>query len=356
MGNGAIDQQRRKRSSPRAVNRSGIDRLESRRRAAENARLLDRARRTLSARHLSPKTVKSYTYWISRYLEFSFPQDPARLREPDVNRFLTDLANGQRVAASTQNQALCAVIFFYENVLGRPLDRIQGLIRAKRNVALPVVLSREEVATLLQHLDGAPLLVCRLLYGTGMRLGEALALRAKDLDFDRREIVIRQTKVNRDRVTMLPDALADDLRTQLRRVKRLHRADLKAGRGRVELPYALSRKYPDAERSWGWQWVFPASSHYFDEQAAIMRRHHIHPTVIQKAMRRATQDAGLAKHATPHVLRHSFATHLLEAGQDIRTIQELLGHAKVATTQMYTHVLNRGGLGVVSPLDRVGSR
>ena len=257
-----------------------------------------------------------------------------------------------RVNASTQNQALAAVLFLYEHVLERPLDRVEGVVRARKPKRLPVVLTRDEVEAILAQLDGAPRLVCMLLYGSGMRLLESLGLRVKDLDFGRGEITVRQGKGQKDRVTMLPGALFQPLQDHLGRVRERHAADLKSGLGQAPLPDALARKYPNANREWGWQWVFPASSHYVDRITGIRHRHHLHESVIQKAVHQAAHRSGLPKPVTTHAFRHSLATHLLEDGYDIRTVQELLGHKDVQTTMVYTHVLKRGGRGVRSPLDR----
>ncbi|MGH2704561.1 MAG: integron integrase [Actinomycetota bacterium] len=280
------------------------------------------------------------------------------LREPAVNAFLTHLAVDQNVAASTQNQALAALLFFYEQVLGQPLDRIDGVVRARKPKRLPVVLSRKEVQTILSFVEGVPRLVCMLLYGAGPRITEALSGRVKDLDFERRELIVRDGKGQKDRVTMLPDQLRGPLKEHLRAVRRQHDADLASGLGRAPMPDALARKYRNADREWGWQWVFPATSYYLDRSTGVRHRYHLHESVVQKAVRAAVLRAGIAKHATAHTFRHSFATHLLEDGYDIRTVQELLGHKDVRTTQIYTHVLNRGGHGVPSPLDgiHVGSR
>lgn len=289
----------------------------------------------------------------SGFLRFHAPREAISLREDHVNEFLTHLAVGENVAASTQNQALCALLLFYDKVVGLPLDRIEGLVRARRPKTRPTVLARHEVDALLSAFDGVPLLICQLLYGSGLRLNEALNLRVKDIDFYRREIAIRVGKGQKDRVTMLPNPGILGLRQHLRRVQSQHEKDLALGLGRVALPLALGRKYPNAEREWLWQWVFPAASHYADKSTGMRYRHHVHPSVVQKAVRQAAARAGIQKHVTPHTLRHSFATHLLENGYDIRTVQELLGHASVKTTQIYTHVLNRGGFGVRSPLDGV---
>jgi len=245
------------------------------------------------------------------------------------------------------------VLFLYEQVLERPLNRIEGVVRARKPKRLPVVLTREEVEGVLVHLDGVPRLVCTLQYGSGLRVLESLQIRVKDLDFGRGEILVREGKGGKDRVTMLPEVLQEPLEDHLRRVRELHEADLAGGLGRAPPPHSLACKYPNADREWGWQWVFPASSHYVDSRTGVRHRHHLHESVIQKAVHAAAYRAGLAKRLTPHVFRHSFATHLLEDGYDIRTVQELLGHQDVRTTLIYTHLLNRGGRGVYSPLDRL---
>jgi integron integrase len=316
-------------------------------------RLSDRIVQVLRTRHSSPKTVKAYVHWIGRYVRFFDHAHPRRLREADVNKFLTSLAVELNVAASTQNQALAALLFLYEHVLEEPLDRVEGVVRARKPARLPVVMSRGEVAAVLGLLQGTPRLVGQLLYGSGLRIGEALSVRVKDLNFDRGELVVRDGKGNRDRVTMLPDALRGPLEEHLRSVRGQHEADLAAGLGRVPLPNALARKYRNADREWPWQWVFPATSHYTDRVTGVRHRHHLHESVVQKAIRAAVLRADIGKRVTAHTFRHSFATHLLQNGYDIRTVQELLGHESVRTTQIYTHVLNRGGLGVLSPLDGI---
>ena len=271
--------------------------------------------------------------------------------ESEIEEFLTHLAAQGKVSASTQNQALAAILFVYRNVLERALNWIEPAIRAKRPERLTVVLTRQEVRVVLGLVKGVPQLVLSLLYGAGLRLMEALCLRIKDLDFERNEILIRDGKGRKDRVTMLPRSGSESIQKHLEQVRCVHELDLREQAGRVILPDALVRKYPNADREWGWQYVFPASSRFFDQAAGIERRHHVHETVIQKAMKEAVRRSGIAKPATCHSLRHSFATHLLESGYDIRTVQELLGHRDVSTTMIYTHVLNKGGHGVQSPAD-----
>ena len=316
-------------------------------------RLYDRVVEALRARHYSRRTEEAYVHWIRRFVLFHQGGHPRKMAEGEVNRFLTHLAVKQNVAASTQNQALAALPFLYAHVLEQPLNRIQGVVRARRPKRLPVVLTREEVGAVLGHLNGVPRLVCTILYGSGLRLLEGLELRVKDLDFARGEITVRDGKGRKDRLTMLPNAIHQPLEEHLKEVQDQHEADLQRGLGRAPLPEALVRKYPNADREWGWQWVFPASSHYLDRTTGIEHRHHVHESVIQKAVHQAAHRAGLAKRLTTHGFRHSFATHLLEDGYDIRTVQELLGHKDVETTMIYTHVLNRGGRGVQSPLDRL---
>jgi integron integrase len=277
---------------------------------------------------------------------------PRELGAAEVERFLSGLAMHGNVAASTQNQALSALLFLYRQVLGIELPWMEGVVRAKRPRRVPTVLSREEVTRVLACMEGRPWLLASLLYGTGMRLMEALRLRVKDVDFDRKEITVRDGKGGKDRHTMLPRALIEPLRREVERAATLHAADLAAGFGAVWLPHALARKYPSASRDLAWQYVFPAQRRSRDPRDGIERRHHFDDALLSRALKRGCREAAIAKPVSAHTLRHSFATHLLEAGQDIRTVQELLGHKDVATTQIYTHVLNRGGLGVVSPLDR----
>ncbi len=313
--------------------------------------LLDRAHQALRARHYSRRTEQAYLAWITRFVAFHDGHAPDEMGEGEVNRFLTHLAVQGRVSASTQNQALAALLFLYGSVLRRPLGQIEGVVRARRPRRLPVVLSRQEVRAVLDGLEGTPRLVCALLYGSGLRLLECLRLRVKDIDFQRNEMTVRDGKGGKDRATMLPAAVTAQLQAHLERVCRQHATDLARGLGRAPLPDALARKYPDADRQWAWQWVFPASSHYVDPQTGVRHRHHLHESVVQRAVKEAVRRAGVTKPASCHSFRHSFATHLLEDGYDIRTVQELLGHKDVKTTMVYTHVLNRGGKGVRSPMD-----
>jgi site-specific recombinase XerD len=301
--------------------------------APGSPKLLDRLRQAIRTRHYSPRTEQAYVGWIRRFIAFHGKRHPRELGEPEVTAFLSRLAT-DGVSASTQNQALSAVLFLYEVV---------------------IVLSREEVAALLSRLHGPVWLMASLMYGAGLRLLECAELRVKDLNFDRSELTIRDGKGGKDRVTMLPVALNVPLRNHLARVKAQHDSDLVSGRGSVALPGALRAKYPSAPREWAWQWVFPATRFYVDKETGERRRHHLHESVLQRAVKDAARAARIVRPATCHSLRHSFATHLLESGYDIRTIQELLGHRDVSTTMIYTHVLNQGGRGVRSPLDVLGT-
>jgi integron integrase len=314
-------------------------------------RLLNAVRQAIELRHYSRRTERAYVGWIRRYIRFHDRRHPRELGAGEVSAFLSHLATERHVSASTQNQALSALIFLYREVLHMDLPWLEGVVRAKRPRRLPVVLSRGEVSRLLDQLQGPVWLVASLLYGSGLRLLEALRLRVKDLDLARREIVIRDGKGQKDRVTVLPLCLCNPLQEHLSRVLRLHTEDLADGHGSVALPGNLTRKYPQAPWEPAWQWVFPATRFYRDPASGHHRRHHLHETVVQRAIKMAVRAAGIMRPASCHTLRHSFATHLLEDGYDIRTIQELLGHKDVSTTMIYMHVLNRGGRGVRSPLD-----
>ena len=320
----------------------------------QSPRLLDQVRSRLRVLHYSLRTEETYIHWIRRFIVFHGKRHPRDLGSGDVERFLSHLAIDLNVAAATQNLALSALLFLYREVLELDLPWLGDVVRAKKPQRLPTVLTRREIDRLLEKLKpDAAGLVARLLYGTGMRLMEGVRLRVKDLDLDRGEITIRDGKGGKDRVTMLPASLADALRAQLLARRQLHQRDLRAGEGRVWLPDALERKFRGAATEWGWQYVFVALRYSVDPRSGERRRHHINEQQVQRAVRVAGQEAGLVKPVSPHALRHSFATHLLEAGYDIRTVQELLGHADVSTTMIYTHVLNRGGRGVRSPLDTI---
>jgi len=313
--------------------------------------LLDQLREAIRARRYSIRTENAYCDWARRFILYHGKRHPRDMAADEVTAFLTYLANERNVSASTQNQAKSALLFLYRQVLGIELPWLNEIVQAKRGTRLPVVLTPREVRDVLGATQGTMGLIIGLLYGTGMRLLECLRLRVKDVELTRREILIREGKGNKDRVTVLPENLVLPLQKHLVRVKTLHDADIAAGFGEVYLPDALARKAPNAARQWGWQWVFPSPVRSVDPRSKVERRHHIYPESVQRAVREAARHVGIVKPCSPHVLRHSFATHLLQAGYDIRTVQELLGHSDVKTTMIYTHVLNRGGRGVVSPLD-----
>lgn len=315
-------------------------------------RLLDRVRATARLRHLSLRTEEAYADWIRRFILFHGKRHPSEMGLDEIRQFLSHLAVERRIAASTQNQALCALLFLYRDVLQAELPYVEGIERAKRPARLPVVFTRREVESLLARLTGTYSLITSLLYGSGLRLMEALRLRVKDLDFDYGQITVRDGKGEKDRRTVLPRPLFEPLRHQLERVKVLHEQDLREGFGAVYLPCALGRKYPAAAKGRAWQYVFPSAKLSPDPRSGIVRRHHVSPDSVQREVKRAIRAAGITKHGGCHTLRHSFATHLLEDGYDLRTIQELLGHADVRTTMVYTHVLNKGGRGVRSPLEK----
>ena len=321
-------------------------------RSGKEPRLLDQIRARCRLRHYSIRTERAYVGWARRFILANGRRHPRDMGVVEVEAFLSTLATRDDVAASTQNQALSALLFLYREVLGIELPWMESVVRAKRPQKVPVVLSHDEVARLLAVLDGQPWLMAALLYGAGIRLMECVRLRVQDVDFGRREILVRNGKGGKDRRVPLPQRLHERLREQVDRVGLQHQADLLAGRGEVYLPHALSRKYPNAARELGWQYVFPSPRHSVDPRSGASRRHHLDEATLQRAVKAARVRAGIHKPATCHTLRHSFATHLLEAGHDIRTVQELLGHKDVATTQLYTHVLGRGAGGVLSPLDR----
>ena len=314
--------------------------------------LLDAVREAVRVRHYSLRTERAYTLWIRRLVAFHRRRHPRELGAEEVAAFLSSLANVGNVAAATQNQALAAILFLYHEVLGLQLPWLADVVRAKKPRRLPSVLTQHESRHLLDCMEGLHGLMARLMYGTGMRISECLALRVKDVDLARREIVVRQGKGGRDRITMLPASLVDPLRRQLGAARAVYERDRDANVPGVELPFAYARKNPSAGRSWAWHWVFPQGHLSIDPRSGIRRRHHWFAQTLARAIVVAARDARIDKPVSSHILRHSFATHLIEAGYDIRTVQELLGHKDVSTTMIYTHVLNRGGRGVVSPLDR----
>jgi integron integrase len=315
-------------------------------------RLLEQVVGRLRVKHYSLRTEKSYVDWIKRFIWFHDKRHPREMGAPEVEAFLSHLAVERNVSASTQNQAKSALLFLYKEVLQVELPWLDKVTQAKAPRRLPVVMTRKEVQAVLSRMDGTVWLIASLLYGSGLRIMECLRLRVKDVDFGRREILVREGKGFKDRVTMLPASLAQPLKQHLARVKSLHEEDLAKGYGEVFMPMALDAKYPGAGKSWGWQYVFPSRDLSVDPRSGVVRRHHADEKAVQRAMKKAVTAAGITKLATPHTFRHSFATHLLEGGYDIRTVQELLGHSDVATTMIYTHVLNKGGRGVTSPLDR----
>jgi integron integrase len=314
-------------------------------------KLLEQMRDVIRLKHYSYRTEESYLSWAKRFILFHNKRHPKEMGVPEIEAFLTHLAVEQHVAASTQNQALCSVLFLYRHVLKQELDIPIDAVRAKTSHYLPTVMTPEEVTAVIHHLSGVYQILAKLLYGSGLRLMEALRLRVKDIDFAQHQIIVRDGKGGNSRITMLPIKLADILQDHLIQVKHTHHQDLDQGHGSVYLPYALDRKYPNADRQWIWQYAFPADRIVKDPRSGILRRHHLHETTLQKAVKQAVQSAKIPKKVSCHTFRHSFATHLLQNHYDIRTVQELLGHKDVKTTMIYTHVLNKGGLGVRSPLD-----
>lgn len=314
-------------------------------------KLLDQVRNATRVRHLSYRTEQAYVHWIKRFIFFHDKRHPSEMDETHVSEFLTFLAVKRHVAASTQNQALSAILFLYRDVLKRELGWVNNVERAKKPERLPVVFSKQEVESILLRLDGTKWLMASLLYGSGLRLMECLRLRVKDVDFEYNQVVVRDGKGQKDRITMLPVSSKEPLNKHLAKVKAIHEADLKAGFGKIYLPYALNRKYPNADREWGWQYVFPATKLSREPRSGIVMRHHLDESALRRSVKAAIRAAGITKNGSCHTLRHSFATHLLENGYDIRTVQELLGHKDVTTTMVYTHVLNKGGKAVLSPLD-----
>ena len=315
-------------------------------------KLLDQYRDALRLKHYSPRTEDTYVTWVKNYILFHDKRHPKEMGIPEIGQFLTQLATTQEVSASTQNQAFSAILFLYRHVLHIELDELQlAELRPQRSKTMPTVLSKDEVKRLIANLTGTNKLIAQTMYGGGLRVMECMRLRVKDIDFDNRQIIVRDGKGENDRFTILPDSLIQPLQLHLRYVKSLHEKDLADGYGSVYLPYALEYKYKNANKDWIWQYLFPAPEISTDKRTGIIRRHHIHEAIVQRSIKEAARRANIDKHVTPHTLRHSFATHLLQSGYDIRTIQELLGHKDVKTTMIYTHVIQRGGLAVKSPLD-----
>ena len=316
-------------------------------------KVLDQLRERIRYLHYSLRTEDAYVYWVRFYIRFHGRRHPKEMGGPEVEAFLSWLANERKISASTHKVALCALLFFYGKVLGVDLPWMTEVGRPRTRKRLPVVLSREEVANIFELMEGEHRLLAQLLYGTGMRISEGLRLRVKDVEFERGAIIVREGKGGKDRAVMLPQSLIPSLKAQFARARVLWGADQAAGRGGIDMPDALGRKFPHAAASWTWFWVFPQATHATDPRSGVVRRHHLYDQTFARAFKRALTQAGIHKVATPHTLRHSFATHLLQAGYDIRSIQDLLGHADVATTMIYTHVLKVGGGGVISPLDRM---
>jgi len=319
----------------------------------QKPKLMDQLREALRLRHYSYKTEQSYVQWVKRFILFHKKRHPAEMGEQEIRQFLNHLAVNKHVSASTQNQALCGIIFLYKKVLGREPGEFGDVIWAKKPLRLPVVLTRQEVRSILEKVSGICKLIISLLYGSGLRLNECLQLRVKDVDFENSMIIVRDAKGDKDRSTILAENLKIPLQTQIEKVRKLHEMDLAEGYGRVVLPYAIERKYPNCAKEFGWQYIFPADFLSLDPRSRIKRRHHIGEWMIQKAIREGKVQVGITKHISAHTFRHSFATHLLESGYDIRTIQELLGHKNVKTTMIYTHVLKHGGHYVKSPADEI---
>lgn len=314
-------------------------------------KLLESVKQVMRTKNYSPRTIKTYRQWIKRFILFHDKKHPKYLQENDVVNFLTYLAVELNVSPSTQNQALQAILFLYKNIVKKGIGWIKNFPRAKRSLHIPTVFSKKEVQTLLSYTNGIINIILSLMYGSGMRLSECLRLRIKDIDFDYKQIILRDGKGSKDRVTLLPQSLIPIILKQIERVKQIHQKDIEKGFGETVLPFALKRKYPNAAKEFSWQYVFIAKGYVFDEDTQKYRRYHIHNSTVQRAFKSALKQTKIMKHASTHTLRHSFATHLLEDGYDIRTVQELLGHKDVRTTMIYTHVMNKGGFGVRSPLD-----
>ncbi|HDQ03767.1 MAG TPA: integron integrase [Deltaproteobacteria bacterium] len=318
---------------------------------ANKPKLLDQLSQAMRSRHYSRKTEATYIHWIKRFIFFHNVRHPKDMAEPEINAFLTNLAVKEHVSASTQNQPLCAIIFLYKYALDRKIGDIGEVIRARKPVRLPVVITKSEVKAVLENLKDNKWIIAYLMYGAGLRLMECLRLRIQDLDFSKNQILVRSGKGDKDRITMFPESVKKPLIEHLKKVKKIHESDIANGFGRVLLPEALARKYPNASKEWSWQWVFPQNTLWHNKKTGEHGRHHIHETIIQKLVKDAVVKAGLVKRATCHTFRHSFATHLLEDGYDIRTVQELLGHKDLKTTMIYTHALNKGPSAVRSPAD-----
>ncbi|MBU2508484.1 MAG: integron integrase [Bacteroidetes bacterium] len=319
--------------------------------AQNKPKLLVQLKLDLRRKNYSIKTEEAYTKWVKEYVIYSGTQHPSSLNKSHVEKFLTYLAVTRRVSASTQNQALSALLYLYKNIIKTEIGWLQDVIRARNSSRIPVVFTKAEVREIFRNIEGVPKIVCSLLYGSGLRLGEALSLRIKDINFEYRQITVRDAKGNKDRITTLPVTLTPELKQHLNKVYLQHKNDVKTGRGRTKLPYALDKKYPNANTEFGWQYAFPANQFIKDNETGLVYRFHIHESTIRRKIKVAIKKAKIIKPASSHTFRHSFATHLLEAGYNIRTIQELLGHSSVKTTMIYTHVINQGA-GVISPLDR----
>jgi integron integrase len=319
----------------------------------QQPKLLDRLRETLRTRHYSHRTEQTYSQWIKRFVYFHKLRHPEEMAESEINAFLTHLAVTEHVSSSTQNQALSALLFLYRHVLNREIGELRDVIRARKPKHLPVVLTKDEVKTVIGNLKGDKWLMANLMYGAGLRLMECLRLRVQDIDFASNQLTVRDGKGSKDRLTMLPKVVKQPLREHLKIVRNTHRQDLTEGYGRVYMPYALSSKYPNAATEWGWQFVFPQDNRFINKTTGEQGRYHVHETTVQRTVKEAVRKTEITKRASSHTFRHSFATHLLADGYDIRTVQELLGHKDVKTTMIYTHVLNRGGKGVISPADNL---
>ena len=319
----------------------------------QQPKLLDRLRETLRTRHYSRRTEQTYSHWVKRFVYFHKMRHPEEMAEPEINTFLTHLAVKERVSSSTQNQALSALLFLYRHVLNREIGELRDVIRARKPKRLPVVLTKDEVKTVIGNLKGDKWIMANLMYGAGLRLMECLRLRVQDIDFASNQITVRDGKGSKDRLTMLPKVVKQPLREHLKNVRNTHQKDLSEGYGRVFMPYALARKYPKAATEWSWQFVFPQDNRFVNNTTGEQGRYHVHETIVHRVVKDAVRKTGITKRASSHTFRHSFATHLLADGYDIRTVQELLGHKDVKTTMIYTHVLNRGGKGVISPADNL---